>query len=276
MRTSNTEQDGPPGCTKLLHLWEKTWGPLPPRFIDSFLTNKYTLLICAGVLVRSWSWETVAYFVVKHKKLKKVAECLREGEPPQMSGTPVPRKPSPSPVSESTSERLEEDRKSSKVKMNVVITSELDQSFHTWQVLGAKEPRGKVKTSLLPADIKIGDSLDVEAEHGIDGISVTAAIRPKEKRNNSVELDLLGPNKEEPLISISLVEQEKSSKRKFKGKLPKPPKGFNPSRRHIATRLGREEGEDPPGDKFSDLMRNDIHDAKIRKGRPNWEGKPYQ
>ena len=251
-------------------------------------------MICTGVQARSWSWETVAYFVAKHKKLNKVAECLREGEsegpegpagpqgrqgpqePQGPQGGTGPRKPSPSPVSESTSEKLEKDRKSSKVKMVVVITSELDQSFHTWQVLGAKEPRGKVKTSLLPADIKIGDSLNVEAEHGIDGISVTAATRPKEKRNNSVDIDLLGPNKEEPLISISLVEQEKSPKRKFKGKLPKPPKGFNPSRRHIATRLGREEGEDPPGGKFSDLMRNDIHDAKIRKGRPNWEGKPYQ
>ena len=64
-------------------------------------------------------------------------------------------------------------------RMDIELTSSRDDGTWTWRAAGAKEPRGVVDEKLLGAGAHVGDVLRVEAEFGLDGISVTAVLPPK-------------------------------------------------------------------------------------------------
>ena len=64
-------------------------------------------------------------------------------------------------------------------RLDIEITSKINDTSHTWRAVGAKEPKGTIKTSLLPNGTSVGDTFRVEAEFLIDGIDVVAVLPPK-------------------------------------------------------------------------------------------------
>tara|TARA_B100000686_G_scaffold312431_1_gene356949 strand:+ start:901 stop:2022 length:1122 start_codon:yes stop_codon:yes gene_type:complete len=102
-------------------------------------------------------------------------------------------------------------------RLDIEITSRSDDAFYTWRALGAKEPKGQIRSSLLPAGTEIGDSLRVEAEFLIDGIEIIAVLPPRTKRDEPVLLELLGSGKSEPSVTTTLVKKKKKQKKGSKG-----------------------------------------------------------
>jgi hypothetical protein len=71
-------------------------------------------------------------------------------------------------------------------RLDIELTSARDDGSFTWRAAGAKEPRGVVDGSILPGGVSVGDQLKVEADYGVDGISILAVVPPKEKPNRDL------------------------------------------------------------------------------------------
>ena len=71
-------------------------------------------------------------------------------------------------------------------RLDIELTSARDDGSFTWRAAGAKEPRGVVDGSILPGGASVGDQLKVEAEVGVDGISILAVVPAKEKPNRDL------------------------------------------------------------------------------------------
>ena len=66
-------------------------------------------------------------------------------------------------------------------RLEIELTSTAGDGSWTWRAAGAKNPRGVLDGSLLPAGAAVGSQYRVEAEQGLDGIQVTSVLPPKEK-----------------------------------------------------------------------------------------------
>jgi hypothetical protein len=75
--------------------------------------------------------------------------------------------------------------------MDIELTSSRDDGTWTWRAAGAKEPRGVVNEKLLGAGAHVGDVLRVEAEFGLDGISIIAVLPPKERSAKGPTIELV-------------------------------------------------------------------------------------
>ena len=97
-------------------------------------------------------------------------------------------------------------------RIDIELTSALDDGTWTWRAAGARQPRGTLDGAILPIDAKVGDELKVEVEQELDGINVLSVV--------------VGRGKHDPdLLTLLPVERE-----------------FQPV---IETRAGRERGERP-------------------------------
>lgn len=65
-------------------------------------------------------------------------------------------------------------------RMDIELTSSRDDGTWTWRAAGAREPRGVVDEKLVGSGAHVGDVLRVETEFGLEGITVTAVLPPKE------------------------------------------------------------------------------------------------
>lgn len=78
-------------------------------------------------------------------------------------------------------------------RIDIEITSDRGDGTLTWRAAGAKQPKGVVPASLLPAGASVGDILKAEAEFTVDGPELISLTAPKTARDNSFErLELLG------------------------------------------------------------------------------------
>jgi hypothetical protein len=80
-------------------------------------------------------------------------------------------------------------------RIDIELTSSLGDGTWTWRAAGARQPKGVLDGSILPADAKVGDELKVEIEQEIDGITVLGVVHGREKQARSL-LELL-PNERE-------------------------------------------------------------------------------
>ena len=94
-------------------------------------------------------------------------------------------------------------------RLDIEITSKINDTSHTWRAVGAKEPKGTIKTSLLPNGTSVGDTFRVEAEFLIDGIDVVAVLPPKAKREEPERIEIIGSAKSEAGVTTSLVSKKK-------------------------------------------------------------------
>ena len=68
----------------------------------------------------------------------------------------------------------------------------------TWRAAGAKQPKGTLDGTLLPAGTSVGDVVKVEADADLDGLTVTTVFAPKGARKEAETLEVLGSGRDEP------------------------------------------------------------------------------
>lgn len=76
------------------------------------------------------------------------------------------------------------------------LTSDRGDGTWTWRAAGARQPRGELDGTLLPAGAKVGDVMRAEAEVDIEGITVTVVLPAKGARAEPERLDVTGPARE--------------------------------------------------------------------------------
>lgn len=77
-------------------------------------------------------------------------------------------------------------------RLEVEITSLRDDATFTWRVVGAKQPKGEARQSILPAGSKVGDQLRAEADFLLDGIELLSVLPPKAARKEPKRLEITG------------------------------------------------------------------------------------
>ena len=90
-------------------------------------------------------------------------------------------------------------------RIDIELTSKRDDDTWTWRAAGAREPRGTVEGKILPPEAKVGDTLKVEVEGFLDGLSVVAVIPPKPSRREPERIELLTPRTEGSLVTTHLA-----------------------------------------------------------------------
>lgn len=93
-------------------------------------------------------------------------------------------------------------------RIEIELTSTREDGFWTWRAAGAKQPRGLVAADVLPPGTKIGDTLRVDAEFGIDGIEVTGVVPQKMPSKEPDRLEILAPREDRFAgVTATLVER---------------------------------------------------------------------
>lgn len=97
-------------------------------------------------------------------------------------------------------------------RIEIEITSEIDDQQYTWRALGAREPKGTIKKSLLPAKTKIGDDYRVEADFLIDGIEILRVLPKRDERKGQETIEILGSRNENYGVTTQLVKKKRNKK----------------------------------------------------------------
>ena len=97
-------------------------------------------------------------------------------------------------------------------RIEIEITSEIDDQQYTWRALGAREPKGTIKKSLLPANTKIGDDYRVEADFLIDGIEILRVLPKRDERKGQETIKILGSGNENYGVTTQLVKKKRNKK----------------------------------------------------------------
>ncbi|MEO0495210.1 MAG: hypothetical protein AAF081_17525 [Actinomycetota bacterium] len=90
-------------------------------------------------------------------------------------------------------------------RLDIELTSDRGDGQWTWRAAGAKQPKGTLDGSLLPAGTSVGDVVKVEAEADLDGLTITTVFAPKAARKEAEKLELLGSGRDEPLVTQVLA-----------------------------------------------------------------------
>lgn len=90
-------------------------------------------------------------------------------------------------------------------RLDIELTSDRGDGQWTWRAAGAKQPKGTLDGSLLPAGTSVGDVVKVEADADLDGLTVTTVFAPKGARKEAETLEVLGSGREEPLVTQVLA-----------------------------------------------------------------------
>ena len=94
-------------------------------------------------------------------------------------------------------------------RIEIELTSALGDGTWTWRAAGAKNPRGVVDSSILPADAKVAQVLKVEVEQAIDGITVLSVVGGRARAENAERLELLGGGEFQPVIETRTGKRER-------------------------------------------------------------------
>lgn len=91
-------------------------------------------------------------------------------------------------------------------RIEVELTSARGDGTWTWRAAGAKQPKGVLDGALLPDGVDVGAVLRADVEADIEGLSVTAVHGgPARERKEPERLELLGPRRDEPLVTTHLA-----------------------------------------------------------------------
>ena len=84
-------------------------------------------------------------------------------------------------------------------RIDIELTSTSGDGSWTWRAAGAREPKGVLDGSILPAGAAVGDQLRAESEHDVDGIRILSIVPPKQKAGRTDVLELLPSAEFEPV-----------------------------------------------------------------------------
>src|SRR5690242_6090207 len=129
-------------------------------------------------------------------------------------------------------------------RIELEVTSERPDGTWTWRAAGAREPKGELDGSLLPAGTKVGDVLRAEADFHVDGITILSVLPPKGARQEPERLELLPSEREfTPVISTLVGKGERGGDRRG----PRRDRGDRPDRGDRTDRGPRPPRSDRPG-----------------------------
>ncbi|MBA3287330.1 MAG: hypothetical protein H0U21_04790, partial [Acidimicrobiia bacterium] len=161
-------------------------------------------------------------------------------------------------------------------RIEIELTSSRPDGSWTWRAAGAREPRGVLDGTILPASASVGDQLRVETEQDVEGIHVLSVVAGKGKTGRSDRLELL-PSSEtfEPVIQQQALGGASGGgdRRDRKPRRDRPPsdrtgeprRGGPPSRDRRDGDRSRRDGDRRPGDR----PQGDRPDAReVRAERP--------
>ena len=92
-------------------------------------------------------------------------------------------------------------------RIDIELTSSRDDGTWTWRAPGARQPKGTVDATLLPAGAKVGDVLRADAEFDLDGIVVTAVLAPRadNRLSRTDRIEILGSGRDRAAGGVSVV-----------------------------------------------------------------------
>jgi hypothetical protein len=154
-------------------------------------------------------------------------------------------------------------------RIDVELTSRREDGTWTWRAAGAREPRGSLDGGLLPAGSEVGHVLRVEVEIDVDGMVVTSVLPQKSARSEPNRLEIIGPARDENLVTTSLVRRAPGERRPRRDG-DRPPRDRDDRNRDRPGRPGGGPGAGPGG-----RPRGDGPDrGGDRRGRPGFERRP--
>ncbi len=152
-------------------------------------------------------------------------------------------------------------------RIDIELTSSREDGSWTWRAAGAREPRGTVTGSLLPAGAKVGDVLKVDAEFFVDGIEISGVVPSKGPRSEPERIELLVTAEEPPSVTTALT----GGPREGRGPRRDGPRRDRPPRRDGD---GRREGEGRPRDRGDRKDRPERGDRAERRERAPRRNRP--
>ncbi|MEZ5297804.1 MAG: hypothetical protein R2697_16450 [Ilumatobacteraceae bacterium] len=86
-------------------------------------------------------------------------------------------------------------------RIDIELTSALDDGAWTWRAAGAKQPKGTLDGSILPDGSKVGDELKVEVEQHMDGLTILSVVQGRQKSDKGDTIELLPAEREfQPVV----------------------------------------------------------------------------
>ncbi|MEY2445723.1 MAG: hypothetical protein QOE00_2303 [Ilumatobacteraceae bacterium] len=175
-------------------------------------------------------------------------------------------------------------------RIEIELTSARADGTWTWRVAGAREPRGVLDGSLLPADAKTGSVLKADADVELEGYTILSVASSKEKASKSGLLDMIESDKPFEAVTQQLSKRDRNDRGGRGERRDRPPRrdggegdrrpprrdGDRPPRREgEAARGPRPAGaERPTGDRTGGHPRPDRGPRPERRSRPNFTAPP--
>ncbi len=90
-------------------------------------------------------------------------------------------------------------------RMEIELTSKLDEERWTWRAAGAKLPKGVLSSSIISPSAKPGDIVRADYERGIDGIDIlsTDSVKVREEPDAAARIELAPRAIKGPEISVT-------------------------------------------------------------------------
>lgn len=133
-------------------------------------------------------------------------------------------------------------------RIEIELTSKRPDGTWTWRAAGAREPRGVVSDSLVPAGVKENDVLRADVETDLDGTRVLAMTPPKGKNARTGLLELIPSEKPFEPVTQQLRKKSQRDGDKKRGPRRDRPAGERP-RGDRRGADGSTDGASPKGDR---------------------------
>ncbi|MCB0966962.1 MAG: hypothetical protein KDB37_09030, partial [Ilumatobacter sp.] len=132
-------------------------------------------------------------------------------------------------------------------RIDIELTSALDDGAWTWRAAGAKQPKGTLDGSILPDGSKVGDELKVEVEQHMDGLTILSVVQGRQKSDKGDTIELLPAEREFQPVVETRAKRERGERRGGEGRggrRPRRDRGDGDDRRGDGERRGgRGDGE---------------------------------
>src|SRR3954453_5132697 len=117
-------------------------------------------------------------------------------------------------------------------RIEVELTSDRGDGSWTWRAAGARQPKGSLDASLLPAGAAVGQVLRADADFDIDGVTIVAVPPAVEKpRNEAERIELIAPvRRDDQLVTANLVSGSKTDRRERRDRGDRGDRGDRPGR----------------------------------------------
>lgn len=98
-------------------------------------------------------------------------------------------------------------------RIDIELTSALEDNTWTWRAAGAKLPKGTVDGSILSDGAKVGDIVKVEAEQEMDGLTILSVVGGRQKHDRADRLELLPTESEFKPVIETRAKRDRNERR---------------------------------------------------------------